>query len=135
MNEKKFNFNRIEDGNIKLKPELKKKSKKFANIPFNGELLTVLGLALDFISSSPDVKSKFGYRLERFLKPRIQEIQRIIYLEMIDKKNFKIEFSKDSIEDIQNGLSFDNVKIHISNYKKEYKELMELFDSANPEKK
>ena len=135
MNKKKFRFNRIENGDIKLITKLKKKSKKFAEIPFNDNLLTVLGLALDYISSSPDVKSKYGYRLERFLKPRIQEIQRIIYLDLINKKNFKIEFSKDSIEDILDGLSFESVKIHITNYKEEYKELIELFDSANIKKK
>jgi hypothetical protein len=134
MTEKILDFNRLEDGKVKLKADFKKKGKKYADIPFNGNLLNFLSLALDYISSSPSLKSKFADRLENFLKPRIQEIQSMIYRNMIDKEGFIIEFSKENIDDITGGLSFGSVLGRMSEYEDERLDLKDRFKNANLKK-
>ncbi len=109
MDENGNTYNKLENNVIYIKENFKKKGKEYCIVKLNKRQFDALAESINLQSVSPSLSPKFSQRIEKFLLPRIEEVNRILY----DLKPFPdelgIEISKENYTDILEGLTFGNV--------------------------
>ncbi|MFW9937205.1 MAG: hypothetical protein ACFFD5_06115 [Candidatus Thorarchaeota archaeon] len=110
MSAKELDYNIFRDNTFFLKDEYKKKGKEFGILKLNKKQINSLTEAIDLMSVAP-VSPKFSEKIERFLFPRFNEINAILYKEKTLPDNLGIELSKENHKDITQALTFQNVVV------------------------
>ncbi|MEJ2278876.1 MAG: hypothetical protein P8Y70_14185 [Candidatus Lokiarchaeota archaeon] len=90
----------------------------------------MLNIVLELISASPSVKVKFVDELEQYIKPRFEEVQRMVHLKEVNEESFMLEISKDNADEILNGLSLGSVIQHSEDMNVDYSKLSDLLSKA-----
>ncbi len=109
MNGKDYKYNKLENDIIYIKENFKKKGNEYGIVKLNKKQINALAESIDLQSVSPLVSPKFSQRIEKFLLPRIEEINGIIYSLKPFPDEMGIEMSKENHNDILKGLTFGNV--------------------------
>lgn len=125
MEGKEYEFNQIKGDNIVIKNNYKKKGKEYGIAKLTRKHISAFVEALDLISVSPSISSKFSEKLEKFIVPRFMELNNIIYSEKSLPSEISIEFSKENQKDLINSLEFSNVMIGLEERGYSTKELRE----------
>jgi len=109
MDENDNTYNKLENNVIYIKENFKKKGKEYGIVKFNKRQFDALAESINLQSVSPSVSPKFSQRIEKFLLPRIEEVNRIMYSLQPFPDELGIEISKENYTDILEGLTFGNV--------------------------
>jgi len=110
MSAKEFSYNVLRDNVFYLKDEYKKKGKEYGILNLNKKQINSLTEAIDLMSVAP-VSPKFSEKVERFLFPRFNEINAILYKEKTLPDILGIELSKENHKDIVQALKYQNVVV------------------------
>lgn len=125
MNGKEYQFNQLKGDIIVLKGEYKKKGKEYGIARITKKQISAFVEAIDLISVSPSISSKFSEKVEKFLFPRFMELNNIIYSEKSLPSEINIEFSKENQKDLIDALEFPSVMIGLEERGYSTKELKE----------
>lgn len=109
MDFKEYVYNIIKDGFIFIKDEFKKKGKEYGIVNLDRNQIFALAESIDLQSVAPLVSPKFSERIEKFLLPRFNEINEILYTDKTLPPKINVEMSKENYNDIIKGLNFGNV--------------------------
>lgn len=112
---REYKYNILKDNTFYVKDEYKKKGKEYGIAKLSKNQINILTESIDLISVAPLVSVKFSKRIEEFLNPRFQELTGALYENKTLPDIIGIEFSKDNLKDLLNGLKFPNVAITIKN--------------------
>ncbi|MFX1357375.1 MAG: hypothetical protein ACFFA8_08800 [Promethearchaeota archaeon] len=110
MSAKELDYNIFRDNTFFLKDEYKKKGKEYGILKLNKKQINSLTEAIDLMSVAP-LSPKFSEKVERFLFPRFNEINAILYKEKTLPDDLGIELSKENHKDITQALTFQNVVV------------------------
>ncbi|MFX0059743.1 MAG: hypothetical protein ACFE85_08395 [Candidatus Hodarchaeota archaeon] len=110
MSVKELKYNIFREKIFYIKDEFKKKGNEFGILNLNKKQINSLTEAIDLMSVAP-VSSKFSERIEKFLFPRFEEINEMLYKEKALPNDLGIEISKENHKDIIPALAFQNVKV------------------------
>ncbi|MFW9822861.1 MAG: hypothetical protein ACFFE4_08005 [Candidatus Thorarchaeota archaeon] len=109
MDFKEYEYNIVKDGIIFIKDEFKKKGKEYGIVNLDRNQIFALAESIDLQSVTPLVSPKFSERIEKFLLPRFNEINEILYTDKTLPSKINVEMSKENYNDIIKGLDFGNV--------------------------
>lgn len=109
MDFKEYEYNIVKDGIIFIKDEFKKKGKEYGIVNLDRNQIFALAESIDLQSVAPLVSPKFSERIEKFLLPRFNEINEILYTDKTLPSKINVEMSKENYNDIIKGLDFGNV--------------------------
>jgi len=112
---REYKYNILKDNTFYVKDEYKKKGKEYGIAKLSKNQINILTESIDLISVAPLVSVKFSKRIEEFLNPRFQELTGALYENKTLPDIIGIEFSKNNLKDLLNGLKFPNVAITIKN--------------------
>ncbi|MFW9824144.1 MAG: hypothetical protein ACFFE4_14465 [Candidatus Thorarchaeota archaeon] len=104
-----YKYNILKDDIIFIEDEFKKKGKEYGIVGLDKNQIFALAESIDLQSVAPLVSPKFSERIEKFLLPRFNEINEILYTNKVLSSKIKVEISKENYNDIIKGLSFGNV--------------------------
>ncbi|MFX1456390.1 MAG: hypothetical protein ACFFDB_13530 [Promethearchaeota archaeon] len=109
MDFKDYVYNIVKDGIIFIKDEFKKKGKEYGIVSLDRNQIFALAESIDLQSVAPLVSPKFSERIEKFLLPRFNEINEILYTDKTLPSKINVEMSRENYNDIIKGLNFGNV--------------------------
>ncbi len=109
MNQYTYKYNSIVNDIIYIKSEFKKKGQEYGIIKVNKNLINVFVEAIDLMSVSSTISSKFSEKLEKFIMPRFMELNEIAYTEKSLPTEIGVELSKENQKEMLNALSTANV--------------------------
>ena len=127
MNNEKYEYNSLKNDTIFIKEEYKKKGKEYGIIELDKNLITILVEAIDLMSVSPNISTKFSEKVEKFIMPRYTEINDIVYAEKNIPTPFKVEISKENQKELINAFELPNVKVGLKEEIDILKELSNRF--------
>ncbi|MFX0023880.1 MAG: hypothetical protein ACFE9S_16255 [Candidatus Hermodarchaeota archaeon] len=104
MNGNEYKYSFLEDNIIKIKPKFKKKGKEYGIATLNIKQINALAETIDLQSVAPLVSPKFNFRIETFLIPRFDDINRIAYSIKPIPDEINIEISKENVHDLLKAL-------------------------------
>ncbi|MFW9968655.1 MAG: hypothetical protein ACFFDF_00545 [Candidatus Odinarchaeota archaeon] len=109
MNGNEFYYCILENNVIYIPKKYKNKGKNYGIVNLNLKQINALAECIDLQSVTPSISPKFSQRIESFLLPRFDEINRMIYTIKPQPTELGIEISKENLNDILKGLSFATV--------------------------
>jgi len=115
VNTDKLKFNYIEGNVFNIRNEHKKKGKEYAIIKIDKKLITILVEAIDLMSVSSKVSSKFSEKIEKYIMPRYLEINDIVFAQKDLPEEIAIEISKEYQKDLLGAFTLPNVIIGLEN--------------------
>ena len=110
MNDVKHKYNLLEENRILISSEFKKKGKEYGLVVLNKNQINALAECIDLLAVAPLVSPKFSERIEKFLLPRFDEVNKILYSIKSLSSDIQIEISKENHEDIVKSFSYISVK-------------------------
>ncbi|MFX0033522.1 MAG: hypothetical protein ACFE8E_13800 [Candidatus Hodarchaeota archaeon] len=132
MNEiKEYKFNLLKGDTIFIKSEHKKKGKEYGLIKVKKQQISVFVEAIDLMSVSPSISSKFSEKVEKFIFPRFLELNEIVYREISLPSEISIELSKENQKDLISALGFTNVILGLENKGYSINELTDILKKAS----
>ncbi|MFX1315292.1 MAG: hypothetical protein ACFE9T_05475 [Promethearchaeota archaeon] len=120
-----YTYNTIEGDTIYVKQALKQKGKEYGIIKLNKKLIYALTDSIDLMSSSP-ISPKFSEVIEKYLLPRFNEINEILYIEKSLPDTVSLEISKENRKEITHGLELGSVLTGLKDRGYNRNELLEL---------
>lgn len=101
-------YNTIEGDTIYIKQALKKKGKEYGIIKLNKNQIYALTESIDLMSVNP-ISPKFSEIIEKYLFPRFNEINEILYSEKSLPDTVNVEITKENRKELINGLELGGV--------------------------
>ncbi|MFW9772441.1 MAG: hypothetical protein ACFFFB_09900 [Candidatus Heimdallarchaeota archaeon] len=126
MDGKEYQFNQIKEDIIVLKEEYKKKGKEYGIVKMAKKQISAFVEAIDLISVSPSISSKFSEKVEKFIFPRFMELNNITYSEKTLPSEVSIELSKENQKNLINALEYSSVIVGLEERGYSIKELREV---------
>ncbi len=111
MEYKNYQYNLLREGSIFIKDEFKKKGKEYGTVKLGKKQIYALSESIDLQSVAPLVSPKFSERIEKFLLPRFNEINEILFTIKTLPSELNVEISKENCKNIIKGLTLGSVII------------------------
>ncbi|MFX1297147.1 MAG: hypothetical protein ACFFD2_20125 [Promethearchaeota archaeon] len=122
-------YNQIEGDVILIEKTYKIKGKEYGIIKLNKKQIYIITESIDLISAS-SISPKFSETIEKYLFPRFNEINKILYTEKSLPDIVGIEISKENQKEIIYGLGLTGVMKGLKDRGYNYNELSEALKKA-----